>query len=373
MDVKTKQFLDQVYDESSRGAIQPREAIIRMLEMDPASEEVAYMRGIAARVAHLATGGRAGISGAIGIDLCSCDMNCKFCSFGTEWGLVTDDIKYTKEEIIPMVREYVEAGATTVTLRSTEFYDLGVLTEWIGDIRQQVPGNYIINLNVGEMTPAMAEAAYQAGATCAYHVIRLREGEDTPFSVELRKQTIKAITESPLRWGTCIEPIGIEHTNEELADRILENMQFKPNGMGVMARVNVSGTPFEGIEEISKERMLQILATVRLSVGTQVKSCSIHPPIPEALYSGASGFTVERGANPRDVSFNDNVWRGFSATEAKKLIEAAGFKCEQVEPDPRFRADGKNWWKLGNPEDYIMPDPIASATGCCGKGASSCS
>lgn len=367
MNNETRQFIDRVADESLRGAVQAREAIIRMLEMDPTSEEAAYLRECATRVAHVASDNRGGISGAIGIDLCSCDMNCKFCSFGTAWGLVTDDVRYTKEEIIEMVREYVEAGVTTVTLRSTEFYNLKVLTEWLEDIRKQVPGNYLINLNVGEMTPAMAEAAYQAGATSAYHVIRLREGEDTPFSVELRKQTIKAIAGSPLRWGTCIEPIGIEHTNEELADRILENMSMKPYSMGAMARVNVPGTPFEGIEQISKDRMLHILATMRLSVGTQVRSCSIHPAIPEALYSGGCGFTVERGANPRDTEFNESVWRGFTVEEARKLIEDAGFECALADPDPRFRADGKNWWKIGNPDDYIMPDPVASAVGCCGK------
>lgn len=90
-------------------------------------------------------------------------MNCKFCSFGTEWGLIEEDVIYSKEEIIELVRAYVEAGVTTITLRSTEFYDLNVLSEWLADIREQVPGSYLINLNVGEMSPAMADAAYQAG------------------------------------------------------------------------------------------------------------------------------------------------------------------------------------------------------------------
>ena len=128
-------------------------------------------------------------------------MNCKFCSFGTEWGLVKDEIIYTKEEVIEMARAYVEAGVTTLTLRSTEFYDLATLTEWLHDIREAVPGNYMINLNVGEMTPAMAEAAYQAGATSAYHVIRMREGVDTPLSVELLDLTFRGFAYSPVLLG----------------------------------------------------------------------------------------------------------------------------------------------------------------------------
>jgi hypothetical protein len=138
--------------------------------------------------------------------------------------------------------------------------------------------------------------------------------------------------------------------------------------MGVMARVNVPGTPFEGMEEISTERMLQILATMRLCVGTKVRCTSIHPAIPEALYAGASSFTVERGANPRDTDFNEGVWRGFSAAEAVKLIEEAGFECRPADYDPRFVPGKEAWWKKGNPLDYVMPNPLEGGN-CCGANA----
>ena len=362
MDAEIKELVDRVADECLRGAHQRKEVIVRLLELDSNSEEVAYMKERASELAHIISNNQASISGAIGVDMCSCDMNCKFCSFGTEWGLVTEDVKFEKEEIIEMVREYVEAGATTITLRSTEFYEMSVLTEWLKDIREAVPGDYLINLNVGEMTPAMAEAAYQAGATSAYHVIRMREGIDTPFDPELRKRTIKAIGDSPLRYGTCVEPLGIEHSSEE----IVENISYEPWSLSCMARVNVPGTPFEGMEEISKERMLHILATIRLVSGSHIHCCGIHPAIPEALYAGGSSFTVERGANPRDTEFNEKVWKGFTVEEACTLIKEAGFSVGHVEPDPRFRADGKNWWNVGNPEDYIMPDPLPSGGCCCG-------
>lgn len=365
MNEEIKQLVDRVADECLRGAHQPKEVILALLALDSASEEVSYMKEKACELAHVITNNQASISGAIGVDMCSCDMNCKFCSFGTEWGLVTEDVKFEKPEIISMVREYVEAGATTITLRSTEFYDMRVLTDWLKDIRSEVPGDYLINLNVGEMTPAMAEAAYQAGATSAYHVIRMREGVDTPFDPELRKRTIWAIGESPLRYSTCVEPLGIEHTDEEIADKILENLSYRPWNLSCMARVNVPGTPFEGMEEISEERMLHILATIRLVSGSHVRSCGIHPAIPEALYAGGSNFTVERGANPRDTEFNERVWKDFTVNQAVELIREAGFEVGHVEGDPRFRKDGKNWWNVGNPEDYIMPDPLLGGGCCC--------
>lgn len=142
MNEEVKQLVDRVADECLRGAHQPKDIILTLLALDPASEEVFYMKEKACELAHAITNNQASISGAIGVDMCSCDMNCKFCSFGTEWGLVAEDVKFEKPEIISMVREYVESGATTITLRCS----------------------------------------------------------------------------------TCVEPLGIEHTDEEIADKILENL-----------------------------------------------------------------------------------------------------------------------------------------------------
>ena len=366
MNDDVKELIDRATDEALRGAIQPREAIVRMLEIDPSSEEADYLKQQAVKVARAAGKGRVELSGAIGVDLCSCDMNCKFCSFGTEWGLVTDEYKYTKEEVIRLAKAYVAAGVTTITLRSTEFYDVKTLTEWLADIRAAAPGEYAIRLNVGELSPAMAEAAYQAGATMAYHVMRLREGVDTPFSPEVRERTMRVIADSPLRFDTCVEPIGVEHTNEELADKIVYNMHLRPYAMGVMFRVNVPGTPFEGYDNVSKERMLQIMAVTRISVGTQIRYLHTHPAMPESLQAGGNGFTVEIGANPRDVEFNESDWRGFSVEEARRVIEEAGFRLESINPDPRFRK-GATWWHpFSSDADFEMPDPFEGASvGCC--------
>lgn len=71
MDLEIKALIDRAVDECMRLAVQPREVIIRLLELDPASEEVAYLRESASKVAHFASKNRCGISGAIGVDMCS--------------------------------------------------------------------------------------------------------------------------------------------------------------------------------------------------------------------------------------------------------------------------------------------------------------
>ena len=359
-------YIDSLIKRTMDGGMLSREETTALLDLEPDSPKAVIMEQKAGAMAKTVTNGTGRIWSAVGVDRHPCTMNCKFCSFGNEWGLVKDDYKYTKEEVIELAKAYVNAGVTTLTLRSTEFYDVKTLTEWLADIRAAAPGDYAINLNVGELSPAMAEAAYQAGATSAYHVMRMREGVDTPFNPEVRERTIRVIADSPLRFGTCVEPIGIEHTNEELADKIIYNMHMRPYGMGVMFRVNVPGTPFEGYDDIPKERMLQILAVTRIAVGTQIRCMGMHPAMPESLYAGGNSFTVELGANPRDTEFNESEWRNFSAEEAKRVIEEAGFRLETINPDPRFR-EGATWWHPYNKEaDFTMPDPFEGAgLGCC--------
>lgn len=335
MDTKTQRFIDRVYDDGLKGAMPSKETLLDLLALDPCSEETTHLKRRASDMAHAVAGGKARIAGAVGIDYVPCSMNCSFCSFGEKWGVIEREVAYTEDEVIELVRSYVEQGATTVTLRSTEFYDLDVLQDWIADIREQVPGCYEINMNVGELTPERARAIWECGATSAYHVISLREGIDTPFDVEQRKETVRSITGSPLLWGTCLEPIGPEHTDEELTDQVLFGLEQGAYCGGVMARVPVPGTPFEGTEMIGQDRLLQILAAVRLAAGSRYESMGCHPAIEEALYAGANSITVESGTNPRDIEPDKKPWKGLSVADAKALLEKAGFEVALPTDAPR--------------------------------------
>lgn len=335
MDEATVALIDRIAEGGLAGTVPPKADVVRLLALDPCSPEASYLEERACEVAHRVSGDTGRIAGAVGIDFAPCSMNCSFCSFGERWGVIGEEVVYTEDEVIAMVRAYVEQGATMVTLRSTEFYDLDVLQEWIADIRAQVPGSYEINMNVGELTPERAQAIWECGATSAYHVLRLREGEDTPFDPEVRIATIRAIAASPLLLGTCVEPIGPEHTDDELADGILFGLECGAYSGGVMARVPVPGTPLEHAGTISEDRLMQILAVERIVAGSQYESIGCHPPVERALYAGANSLTVEAGANPRDVEPGAEPWKGFTVAEAKGLLEKAGFAVLLPNPEPR--------------------------------------
>ena len=330
------ELIDQVEDQALRGMRQSEEVILELLNLDSTGLEVAYLRERAGVFARQVTGGHGRVAGAIGLDLHPCAMNCSFCSFGKEWGLVKEERILTEEQVIRMAQSYVQAGITQVTLRSTEFYDLNTICEWISDIREQVPGYYEISLNVGELTPEMAYACWDAGASSAYHVLRMREGEDTPFDPEVRKRSIRNICESPLKFSTCIEPIGVEHTNEEIAQRMAFAISCKPEALGIMPRIPVPGTPKGDLPMLGRVPMRHQLAVLRLCAGATVPYVSMHPDDELGLELGANCFSVERGAIPRDTEFSEDEWKGLSAARGLEILRAAGYDTKMLNPDPRF-------------------------------------
>ena len=343
MNEHARALIDKVEAEARKGAVQDEQVILELIRLDPASEEVAYLIERARAFALEITGGKARIAGAIGIDLAPCKMNCKFCSFGDEWGLVKEQSILTKEQVVDMARAYVEAGVSMVTLRTTEFYDLNVINDWVRAIREGVHGDYEVNLNVGELTPEMCNACYEAGASSAYHVLRMREGIDTPFDPEVRKRTIRAIVESPLKWNTCIEPIGREHTCEEIAERMAFACSLHPHSVGIMPRVPVPGTPLGDIPILDRERMRQLVAVLRLAAGSTVPYVTMHPDDALGLEAGTNGFSVERGAVPRDTRYSDGEWRGLTAVRAVEILREAGYEVGILDCDPRFK-HGATWW-----------------------------
>ena len=255
-------------------------------------------------------------------------MNCDFCSLGEAWGIVETDRErdFSEEEIIESVRDYAENKVRWIVLRTTEFYSLDVLSELIGKIRGAVPGSYEIGLNVGEFDLEKANALHRAGVDFIYHSLRLGEGRDTRFNPVERLKTLGAVKDSPLKLVFLVEPIGVEHSNEEIADICLCAIEHKAIVTGGMARVPVPGTPLGVHPQISENRLAQIVAVTRLAGGSRVPDICVHPATPKALRFGANVAVVETGSIPRDsCCLPKEKWNQFDAQTAEKWFEQAGY------------------------------------------------
>ncbi|PHV71248.1 radical SAM protein [Sporanaerobium hydrogeniformans] len=312
--------------QAETGKLLPRDSIIQLLAIETGSETWKELGAAARRVTSRLTHDRAYLWGAIGVDFAPCSMNCDFCSLGEAWGIVTTERKYDEEETVKQVREYVQQGVRWIVLRTTEFYSKEALMDMIRAIRTRVVGTYELGLNIGEFDLETANWLHTCGVDFIYHSLRLGEGKDTHFDPKVRIATLEAVKASPLKLVFLVEPVGIEHSNEEIADICLLAANCNAIVTGAMARIPVPGTPLGVYPQIEEERLAQIIAVTRLACGSHVPDICVHPGSQLQMEFGANVTVIETGSVPRDSSCCcGGKWNQFDATKAKELFQKAGY------------------------------------------------
>lgn len=268
---------------------------------------------------------RGRIWSAIGVDSVLCSRNCKFCSHGAAWGVFNEPHELSVEEVLEHVARLAPYKPDWITLRTTQDYGIDRLCRLVKEVCQAAPPESEIVVNTGEFGITEAEKLKQAGVSAVYHTIRLREGCDTSLSVEERIATLQSMQAAGLKMAALVEPLGPEHTDEEIVQAAFRLKPYDIRLGGVMARVPIPGTPLYELGEVSEERQVRAVAMTRLIYDREVDAICIHPPIPEALRAGANTVVVESGAIPRDQGLSESDWRGFSPVDAQKLFCDNGF------------------------------------------------
>ena len=164
-----------------------------------------------------------------------------------------------------------------------------------------------------------------SGIDVVYHSLRLGEGQTTCFRPEERKATLAAVRDSDLKLAHLVEPVGPEHTDDEIADVLMTALSNGAALSGAMARINVKGTPFESHDPLPDLRLAQIVAITRICGGVNVPDICVHPPRKEALEWGSNVVVVETGAVPRNDAECSAEWQGFTVADAKQLFRDAGY------------------------------------------------
>ena len=76
--------------------------------------------------------------------------------------------------------------------------------------------------------------------------------------------------------GTCLEPVGTEHTIRELVQKTIITREANPVYSGAARRIPLPGTAMASHGMVSEARMAHILAVVRLALG-YCHSGKLHP------------------------------------------------------------------------------------------------
>lgn len=325
--MKALELIEKAKDSALKGRVLDRESIISLLQIDPESEECQLLGDAARSVATEICSDRAYLWAAIGVDFKPCPMNCDYCSLGEKWGIVKEERVLEEREVIELVSQFIKQGVRWIVLRSTQFYSLDKLLELSALIRKEVQGDYELGLNVGEFDERIALRMTDAGLGFVYHTLRLREGVNTRFDPDERLATLEAVKKSPLKLVYLVEPLGIEHTNEEIADSFLTAMKYGASVTGCMERIPVPGTPLGELPAISERRLAQVIAVTRLAAGIHAPDICVHRASMLAMEWGANVTVVETGAVPRDTccSSKEN-WKGFTPEAAKEWFESCDYQ-----------------------------------------------
>ncbi len=270
--------IDDLIKKARDGREFEKSELIWMLNRDPSSPESYRLMAEANRISKELTGNRAEVHAQFALNLAPCDGNCAFCAFARVNGVFSEEIRISPAAAVAYARQFESDGANAVFIMTTANYPFGLFLEIAQEVRSSLKPETVMVANVGDQSLENAREVKAAGFSGVYHALRLREGTDSGIPPEKRKRSIRNFQEAGLRVGTCVEPVGPEHTAEELAEMILFTASIAPAYSGAGRRITIPGSKISARGMISELRMAQIVAVTRLGMPRSVIGNCTHEP-----------------------------------------------------------------------------------------------
>jgi len=296
-----------------------KEDAVNLLKVKNDSDELSQIFSLANKFTKEAFKNKGYVFAQIGIDAQPCSVNCKFCSMGANHYVMESEWCKDTATVLSEVSNFVSANVDDIFLMTTADYPIDEFINIAKKAREIIPKKTKLVVNIGDFDVSIAYALKAVGVTGAYHIHRLKEGIDTDVEPEVRIKTLDAIKEAGLELYYCVEPIGPEHTYEEIAEEMIRARDYDVNVMAVMRRTPVSGTPLFDKGQISALEVTKIAAVTRL-VSEPSRAMNAHEVTPATLIAGVNQLYAEYGANPRDNNSNTEIGRGYSTDAIKKLL-----------------------------------------------------
>ena len=321
IDAKVSDSISKIID----GYLLTREEISHLLTITPHSTEAGLIMASADSINRTASQGKAEIHAQIGLNLAPCPNNCSFCAFATKNKIFTEKTALAVEEVIQLAVKAEREGANALFFMTTGDYPFSKFIETSQEVKNKLKSETVMIANIGDFGYDEAEQLRDAGYTGIYHAVRMGEGRDTNIQPQTRLNTIRAAQEAGLLVGTCVEPIGPEHTIEEITEKILIGRDFNPCYSGAMRRITIPNSQLETYGMISEYRMAFLVAVVRLAMGRDLIGNCTHEPNILGATAGANLFWAEAGSNPRDTEDDTSKGRGLDVQSCIKMFKEADF------------------------------------------------
>jgi biotin synthase len=270
--------------------------------------------------------GKAEIHGQVGVNSGPCGCNCAFCSFAAGNKVFNTQQVESLEFIVQQALDLEGAGANAIYLMATAHLDFQRFLEMGQVVRRELRTGVPLIANMADFSYDEAVALRKAGYAGVYHAVRMGEGRVTRIALKDRLQTFQAAGKAGLSLGTCVEPIGPEHSTEEIVEKIIIAREAKPGFSGAMRRVTIPGTSLSAHGMLGETRMAHIVAAVRLATPREVPGNCTHEPNVMGAVAGANLLWAEAGSNPRDVVNNTEKSRGYNVVKCREILVDAGWQ-----------------------------------------------
>lgn len=316
--------MKHLLEKARAGAELTKEDALELLSIETGSIDYYTLLGIANAEARIQYQGRGSILAQIGVEASPCPGNCDFCSLAQKVFPEENSFVLPVETAEQIADVLIRQGTEELFLMTTANYTNSDFLDYAAKVYRHLPEGMRFVANVGDFDLDYAKELRKVGFTGVYHVCRLREGVDNELTLTQRIQTIEAACEAGLERYYCVEPIGPEHTHEEMVEEMLRAKKYGADVAAVMKRTCVPGTRLYERGEISSAELAKICAVAKLVIKPK-RAMGVHEPDMLCLMSGANQIYAEVSINPRDLSLSTETSRGASMEKARRFLNAANW------------------------------------------------
>ncbi len=320
------------------GGLLEKEEVAYLFRVPIFSEESAVIQSAGYRKSQKACEGSAEVHAQVGLNIAPCPNDCLFCSFASVNGVFKERAETPVDHLLWQARQFETDGANAIFVMATADFPFGKFIEISREVRTALKPDTVLIANVGDFDLDQAKQLKQTGFSGIYHALRLGEGRDTKIKPQRRLKTFECAKEAGLVLGTCVEPVGNEHSIEELVEKTIITRDALPCYSGAARRIPIPNTKLAKLGIVSEARMAHILAVVRLALGYEIPGNCTHEPNVIGAASGANLLWAEVGSNPRDTEKKTEAARGMDVNGCRKVLKEAEWKV--LEGPSRFYTRG---------------------------------
>ena len=259
----------------------------------------------------------------IGVNVEPCPMDCRFCSLTKGAGIFTERTEFPYAQVLAWAKLAEARSADALNIMTTGTYSFEKLLE-IGKLLKAAVSTPLV-ANTRDISHKEGERLSEAGFVGFYHAVRLGEGRDTPFSREKRIHTLRVLRDVGLLWMNCVEPVGPEHSHEEIVDLMFLAREYRATYSGAMRRINFTGSPMSKYGMVNELELAKITSVSRLVMGDIPKAHCTHEPNVPSLMAGANLLFPEVGSSPRDDRADSSEGIGRDAKDCRKMLLEMGW------------------------------------------------